>query len=111
MTTPDYRALCADLADELDRYTQDLLDDNRLTHPLADRARDALKSPPLMQTKSELLRLIASEIYYDPSPEEILALFYKIINASPSPAADPQVPPAPEPGEHRISPAAAQQSP
>lgn len=39
---PDYHALITEMADELDHNRQCLLDDRRLTHPLADRARAAL---------------------------------------------------------------------
>jgi len=41
----DFRALCAELADELDHNRQCLMDDRSLTHPLADRARAALAEP------------------------------------------------------------------
>lgn len=41
----NWRELCAELADRLDYVTQCLLDDNRLTDPLSDRARTALSQP------------------------------------------------------------------
>ena len=41
----DWRALCAELADALDHNRQCLLDDCRLTRPLADKARAALAEP------------------------------------------------------------------
>ena len=41
----DFRALCAELAAELDHNRRCLLDDASLTHPLADRARVALAEP------------------------------------------------------------------
>lgn len=44
MTDP-IRALCAELAAELDHNRRCLLDDATLTHPLADRARYLLAEP------------------------------------------------------------------
>ena len=41
----DFRALCAELAAELDHNRRCLMDDRSLTHPLADRARAALAVP------------------------------------------------------------------
>jgi hypothetical protein len=41
----DYRALCARMADELDRYRQLLMNDRRATHALATEARAALAQP------------------------------------------------------------------
>lgn len=47
MTTPDpIRALLIEMTDELDHSRQCLMDDRRLTHPLADRARAALAAAP-----------------------------------------------------------------
>jgi hypothetical protein len=43
----DFRALCARMADELDRYRQLLMDDRRETHALAAEARAALSQPEL----------------------------------------------------------------
>jgi hypothetical protein len=40
-TPPDWRALCARMADELDHYRQLLMDDRRATHALALEARAA----------------------------------------------------------------------
>jgi hypothetical protein len=51
----DYRALCARMADELDRYRQLLMDDRRETHALAAEARAALAQPePQGPTDEEL---------------------------------------------------------
>lgn len=41
----DLRALITELVDELDHNRQCLMDDRRLTHPLADKARTALAEP------------------------------------------------------------------
>ena len=41
----DFRALCAQMADELDHYRQLLMDDRRETHALAAEARAALAQP------------------------------------------------------------------
>ena len=41
----DLRALITELANELDHNRQCLLDDRRLTHPLADKARAELAEP------------------------------------------------------------------
>jgi hypothetical protein len=41
----DLRDLITELADELDHNRQCLLDDRRVTHPLADKARAALAEP------------------------------------------------------------------
>ena len=38
----DFCRICIEMADELDRNHQCLMDDRMLTHPLADRARAAL---------------------------------------------------------------------
>jgi hypothetical protein len=54
----DLRALIAQLADELDHNRQCLLDDRRLTHPLADKARAALAEPePEGPTDEDLFSL------------------------------------------------------
>ena len=45
MTNPDFRALCARMADELDHYRQFLTDNCRETHALATEARAALAKP------------------------------------------------------------------
>lgn len=42
---PDFRNLCARMADELDHYRQLLMDDRRETHALAAEARAALAEP------------------------------------------------------------------
>ena len=42
---PDFRDLCARMANELDNYRQLLLDDRSVTHRLADEARAALAQP------------------------------------------------------------------
>ena len=44
--TPDFRALCAELANELDNIWQCLMDNRRLLHPLANDVRAALATPP-----------------------------------------------------------------
>ena len=44
--TTDFRALCAELANELDNIWQCLMDNRRLLHPLANDARTALATPP-----------------------------------------------------------------
>ena len=51
----DLRALITEMADELDHNRQCLMDDRRLTHPLADKARAALAQPePEVPTDDEL---------------------------------------------------------
>ena len=45
MADPDYRALCARMADELDHYRQLLMDDRREAHALATEARALLAQP------------------------------------------------------------------
>lgn len=66
MTKPDYRALCARMADELDEYRQLLLDDRSVTHRLADEARAAIAADrakrqpePKGPTRRQLLQLAA----------------------------------------------------
>jgi hypothetical protein len=57
------RALITQLCDELDHNRQCLLDDRRLTHPLADKARAALAEPePERPTDEELLATAAASI-------------------------------------------------
>lgn len=46
MTTPNFRALCAALADELELNRRCLLGDITAKHPLAERARAALAAEP-----------------------------------------------------------------
>jgi hypothetical protein len=59
MTNPDYKALCARMADELDHYRQLLMDDRRETHALATEARAALAQPePVAPTDEQLLELM-----------------------------------------------------
>lgn len=53
----DFRALCAELADELDHNRQCLLDDRSLTHPLADRARAALAEQAVEPNRRQLMML------------------------------------------------------
>ena len=43
--TTDLHALITELANELDHNRQCLMDDRRLTHPLADKARAVLAGP------------------------------------------------------------------
>lgn len=53
------RALIIEMAIELDHNRQCLLDDRRLTHPLADKARAALAEPePEYPSNKELLELM-----------------------------------------------------
>jgi hypothetical protein len=59
MTNPDYRALCARMADELDHYRQLLMDDRRETHALATEARAALSQPePVAPTDEEIAQFV-----------------------------------------------------
>ena len=51
----DLHALITELANELDHNRQCLLDDRRVTHPLADRARAALAEPEPEGPKDEEL--------------------------------------------------------
>jgi hypothetical protein len=68
MTQPDFRTLCAELADELDAetgYTKN--DGERITHLAVARARAALATPPPEPpTDDELLRLygVATPCYH-----------------------------------------------
>ena len=56
--TDTFRALCARMADELDRYRQLLMDDRRETHALAAEARAALAEPePQGPSDEDLLGL------------------------------------------------------
>ncbi len=58
-TMTNYKQLCAELANELDHNRQCLLDDRRLTHPLADKARAALAEPESKTaTKAELDKFV-----------------------------------------------------
>ncbi len=60
----DHRALCARMADELDRYRQLLMDDRRETHALAAEARAALAEPePEGPTDEELIDM--AEFYIE----------------------------------------------
>ena len=54
----DLRDLITELADELDHNRQCLLDDRRVTHPLADKARAAMSQPePERLTVQEISNL------------------------------------------------------
>lgn len=54
----DLHALITELANELDHNRQCLLDDRRVTHPLADKARAALAEPePERLTVQEISNL------------------------------------------------------
>ena len=59
----DFRALCAEMAAELDHNRRCLLDDASLTHPLADRARaelaEPVAEPPAPPAEGEVAELIA----------------------------------------------------
>ncbi len=62
----DLHALITELADELDHNRQCLLDDRRLTHPLADKARAALAEPePEGPTDEEILELMPQQFQDD----------------------------------------------
>jgi hypothetical protein len=67
----DYKALCARMADELDRYRQLLMDDRRETHALATEARAALAQPELEGPSDEELDLvvIAIQALIPPQPD------------------------------------------
>jgi hypothetical protein len=56
MTKPDFRALCARMADELDHYRQLLMDDRRATHALANEARALLAQPEPQGPTDEEIR-------------------------------------------------------
>jgi len=67
----DLRDLITELADELDHNRQCLLDDRRVTHPLADRARAALAEPePEGPTDDELLEVAAKALGYKSIPSD-----------------------------------------
>jgi len=62
----DYKQLCAELANELDHNRQCLLDDRRLTHPLADKARAALAEPePEGPTDEEIMEVMPQQMRDD----------------------------------------------
>lgn len=62
----DLRALITQLCDELDHNRQCLLDDRRLTHPLSDKARDALAEPePEGPTDEEIMELMPQQMRDD----------------------------------------------
>ena len=66
MSNPDYRALCARMADELDHYRQLLMDDRRETHPLATEARTALAQPEqVAPTDEEIMELMPQQMRKD----------------------------------------------
>jgi len=56
MTTPDYRALCAELAEEVRHLWSLIRDDNNEAHPLAERARALLAAPEAVEVADEELR-------------------------------------------------------
>lgn len=56
---PDWRGLCLRMADELDHNRQCLLDDRRLTHPLAEEARAALAAEPAPPAEGAVAELVA----------------------------------------------------
>jgi hypothetical protein len=59
--TDTFRALCARMADELDRYRQLLMDDRRATHALAAEARAALEAQPEPQGPTVMQILALSD--------------------------------------------------
>jgi hypothetical protein len=62
----DLHALITELANELDHNRQCLLDDRRVTHPLADKAHAALAEPePEGPTDEELLELMPQQMHED----------------------------------------------
>jgi hypothetical protein len=66
MTKPDFRALCARMADELDHYRQLLTDNRRETHALATEARAALSQPePVALTDEEIIALAVQSLDLD----------------------------------------------
>jgi hypothetical protein len=60
---PDFRALCARMADELDHYRQLLMDDRRATHALAAEARAALAQPEPEGPTDEELKNLANKAW------------------------------------------------
>jgi hypothetical protein len=60
---PDFRALCARMADELDHYRQLLMDDRRATHALAAEARAALAQPEPQGPTDEELKNLANKAW------------------------------------------------
>ena len=73
MTTPDdYRAMINELADQLDLYRRCLLDNNRATHPLVERARALLAAPEAVGvTDEELLACMIQAAYTVPDGQAI----------------------------------------
>jgi len=66
MPDPDYRALCARMADELDHYRQLLMDDRREAHALATEARALLDQPELEgPTDEEIMELMPQQMRKD----------------------------------------------
>jgi hypothetical protein len=62
----DLRDLITKMADELDHNRQCLLDDRRVTHPLADKARAALAEPePEGPTDEEIMELMPQQMRDD----------------------------------------------
>lgn len=65
MADPDYRALCARMADELDHYRQLLMDPRREAHALATEARALLDQPePKGATAKELRQIFDDQSGY-----------------------------------------------
>ncbi len=72
----DFRALCAELANELDHYYIGIQGHDR-SHPLAAEARTALALPePQNPTDAELLETAADAVGYEqvPTDETCLSL-------------------------------------
>jgi hypothetical protein len=65
----DYRALCARMADELDRYRKLLMNDRRATHALATEARAALAQPEPQGVSDEaIMQLACISLGYEYTP-------------------------------------------
>lgn len=78
----DLHALITELADELDHNHQCLLDDRRLTHPLADKARAALAEPePEGPTLDEVDDLCAEHSFCYEDSESLECLLLIITDA------------------------------
>ena len=76
----DYRALCARMADELDRYRQLLMDDRRETHALAAEARATLAQPePQGPTDEELVELFNENDWNFISPETFIDIARSVL--------------------------------
>ena len=68
LSSTDWRALCARMADELDHYRQLLMDDRRETHALAAEARAALAQPEPQGPTDDELKAVYWEAFKDAAP-------------------------------------------